>query len=90
MKFFVNSSLQSARQGFALALASVVGALPSIDGAAIVKMVDKHLEATSSMKGQVSVSDHKSVQVEGDESILLYLQQHCTQNMTAKYPRPDL
>ncbi|CAM6089353.1 unnamed protein product [Calypogeia fissa] len=50
----VASSRESARQGFSLALAAVLGALPCIHGTAILNMVDKHLEVTSAMKGQES------------------------------------
>ncbi|KAL3690685.1 hypothetical protein R1sor_004336 [Riccia sorocarpa] len=47
----VASSRECSRQGFALALAAVLGAVPCIPGAAVIKMVEKNLEITASMKG---------------------------------------
>ncbi|KAL2622927.1 hypothetical protein R1flu_003132 [Riccia fluitans] len=47
----VASSRESSRQGFALALAAVLGTVPCIRGAAVIKLVEKNLEITASMKG---------------------------------------
>eukprot|EP00249_Psilotum_nudum_P023322 c28830_g1_i1 orf=479-4615(-) len=48
----VSSSHESARQGFAMALASVIGALPCIKSEVILKLIKNFLEVTPSMKGQ--------------------------------------
>lgn len=48
----VASSRESARQGFAMALASVLEALPLVRVDYVVKLIKKSLEVTSSMKGQ--------------------------------------
>lgn len=48
----VASSRESARQGFAMALASVLEALPLVRVDYVLKLIKKSLEVTSSMKGQ--------------------------------------
>ncbi|BBN10857.1 DNA polymerase phi [Marchantia polymorpha subsp. ruderalis] len=47
----VASSRESSRQGFALALAAVLGTVPCIEGAAVIKLIEKNLEVGASMKG---------------------------------------
>ena len=47
--------LQSARQGFATALASLLEALPCITVKSVMNLMKKNLDVTSSMKGQVSM-----------------------------------
>ncbi|KAJ7557143.1 hypothetical protein O6H91_05G113300 [Diphasiastrum complanatum] len=44
--------LKSARQGFALALTMVLGELPCVRGVAIMQIIEKNLEVTSSARGQ--------------------------------------
>eukprot|EP00250_Pteridium_aquilinum_P013456 c21353_g1_i1 orf=322-4125(-) len=48
----VASSRQCARQGFAMALASLLEALPWVEIEPVLKTIKKSLEVTSSMKGQ--------------------------------------
>ncbi|KAI5077513.1 hypothetical protein GOP47_0007337 [Adiantum capillus-veneris] len=48
----VASSRECARQGFAMALASLIEAFPRLKTGSILKLIRKTLEVTSSMKGQ--------------------------------------
>jgi DNA polymerase phi len=45
--------LQNARQGFALALAAVVGEIYAIKLDSLMKLIIEELEVSSGMKGQV-------------------------------------
>jgi hypothetical protein len=46
---------QSARQGFALALTTLMCTLPVIHGDAVMQLIESILEVTSAMKGQVGL-----------------------------------
>lgn len=50
---FVEIFLQFARQGFALGLTMLVGAVPNIALDSLLKLIVDLLEVSSSMKGQV-------------------------------------
>lgn len=56
MAFVCSQCLQCARQGFALGLTILVGAITSIRVDALLKLIVDLLEVSSSMKGQVGKS----------------------------------
>jgi DNA polymerase phi len=51
----LGSARESARQGFALALTTLMCTLPVIHGDAVMQLIESILEVTSAMKGQVGL-----------------------------------
>lgn len=48
-----SNDLQGARQGFALALSQVLNAVLSVSGDSLLELINKELDLSASIKGQV-------------------------------------